>query len=297
MKNLILTTTVLAILLASCGTSRKSNTVPPPDTPRPVPEVPITSSPVSKEDTVAVIDTMTQKDTVATIDTTVVDPLQGKVLLSQWLPTANYRTLQYKAKCQFSADGKNLPFTAYVRMAKGEKIWISVIGGGILEVARALITPDSVQVLDKLNKVAYVHGVDYLKSLIGVNVDYSTIESILSSKLADTLVAKIVHEDESEIKLSSEPSENIYTELTINKSGKVWSDFNIDFKGMDILSAAAAFDEYQMVKPDLLISMLRNVLIKNTDGSEMTLEMQVSKVEVDQNPAMNFMIPPGYQYK
>ncbi len=280
MRHISILAVSFALILSSCGSSRKSkNTQAPND----VVGTQIDSSKVVVDDT--------------EIDTANADkPLENKVLVSKWIPTSEFKTLQYKAKCQYKKDGKNLPFTAYIRMVKGEKIWISVMGGGILEVARALITPDSVQAIDKLNKVAYVHDVAYLKSLIGVQVDFQTLEAILSSQLMDTIEATVLSDETQAVVLQQDLSEDIQALLTLDRTNNVWSELTINFENMDVLSAHVLFNFYEMIAPETSVSMKRNITIVQKKGNS-TLDMELSKVVLDQNPSMNFSIPEGYTYK
>ena len=69
------------------------------------------------------------------------------------VPAANFdfNFLQSKAKVQANVKGKDYSLTFNIRMQKDKRIWISVNAIGSIEVARILITPDSVRIIDRIN--------------------------------------------------------------------------------------------------------------------------------------------------
>lgn len=123
------------------------------------------------------------KDKKPTTDTTQKPPtsaelLSGKIadneLAANWLSA----TLQIDAN-----DGsRSQAFAADMRWHKNEAVWFSIYPNfGIkIEVARALVTPDSVRVLDRFNKKYYAHPISYLQTLVGYPVDFNTLQRIMS---------------------------------------------------------------------------------------------------------------------
>lgn len=71
-----------------------------------------------------------------------------------------------KVKVVFEgSDGKKNDFNAFVRMRKDSIIWISVNAVLGIEAFRILITPDSVKVLNKLEKVLQLRSVNSVREL------------------------------------------------------------------------------------------------------------------------------------
>lgn len=95
----------------------------------------------------------------------------------------NFEYFQAKAKIDYD-DGTNQfssPMT--IRIRKDSVIWISVNPALGIEVVRALITQDSVYIIDKINKDYYSKSLDYIKDKFGVHVDFHMLQSILIGNL------------------------------------------------------------------------------------------------------------------
>lgn len=61
-----------------------------------------------------------------------------------------FNTLSLKAKATLDIDGNSNDVTMNFRMRDKETIWVSITAlGGLAEVARALITPDSIKIQNK----------------------------------------------------------------------------------------------------------------------------------------------------
>lgn len=83
-----------------------------------------------------------------------------------------------KAKMHYEAADQKQNFTVNFRIKKNEVIWASISGFG-LEVARAIITPDSVKAVDKFNKKVYLYTYKDLQKLVNVDVDFATLQDII----------------------------------------------------------------------------------------------------------------------
>jgi outer membrane biogenesis lipoprotein LolB len=64
-------------------------------------------------------------------------------------------------------------------MYKDSAIWISVTAILGIEAIRALITKDSVQLLDKQNKIYTARSIDYLQEVTGLPLNLSTLQDLI----------------------------------------------------------------------------------------------------------------------
>ena len=64
----------------------------------------------------------------------------------------DFEWLSFKARVDYTGDKRSENFTANIRMRKDSVIWASITSLMGIEVARLLITKDSVEVLDRLKK-------------------------------------------------------------------------------------------------------------------------------------------------
>lgn len=101
----------------------------------------------------------------------------------------DFRYLTAKGKAQIDANGEKYSANLNVRMRKDSVIWVSASLLGI-EGIRARITPDSVQVVNKLEKTYYAGNFDYLRRQFNVPITFVQLQSMLVGDyvpaLADT---------------------------------------------------------------------------------------------------------------
>jgi len=90
-----------------------------------------------------------------------------------------YTSFSGKAKTKLDVNGNSNDVTLNVRILRNQKIWISITAFAGIEAARALITPDSIQVLNKLDGTYLKKPFSYIYKYASPQVNYNTIESLL----------------------------------------------------------------------------------------------------------------------
>lgn len=93
-------------------------------------------------------------------------------------PPLDFRYLQAKGKVQFEMKGDKQEATLAIRMRRDSIIWLSVSKVGI-EGARMKITPDSVFVLNKLQKTVFVGSFSALQDRYQVPIDFAMLQAAL----------------------------------------------------------------------------------------------------------------------
>ncbi|MGZ3749906.1 MAG: DUF4292 domain-containing protein [Mucilaginibacter sp.] len=91
---------------------------------------------------------------------------------------AEFTTFSGKARTKLDINGNSNDVTLNIRILKGQKIWVSVTAIAGIEVARALITPDSLLVINKLQGLYVRKPFSYIYSYASNQVDYSSVEAI-----------------------------------------------------------------------------------------------------------------------
>ncbi|HTR31645.1 MAG TPA: DUF4292 domain-containing protein [Puia sp.] len=80
------------------------------------------------------------------------------------------------------SNGQDNEVNAIVRIKRDSIIWIEIyakVGPMTIKAFQALITPDSVKILDRVKKVARLRSVSYLQEQVHLPVDFGTIQDIL----------------------------------------------------------------------------------------------------------------------
>lgn len=95
-----------------------------------------------------------------------------------------YSTFSGKAKMEYaSKDGKK-EFTAFIRIRKDSTIWVNVTAAaGMVSVARIYITPDSLFLLNHLQKEAYRMAVADAGKLLPIPVSFLLVQNLFIGNL------------------------------------------------------------------------------------------------------------------
>ncbi len=76
-------------------------------------------------------------------------------------------------------DNKKNSFRGQLRMRRDSAIWISFSPALGIEMARILITTDSVKFINRINKTYFSGDYEFVHDFIGTNVDYDILQSVL----------------------------------------------------------------------------------------------------------------------
>ncbi len=92
----------------------------------------------------------------------------------------NYTTFSAKIDVEYEdGDGKKYDVNAHLRLYKDSVIWVSITAILGIEGLRAYITPDSVKLLDKQNKVFIARSVSYLQEVTELPLDLGSLQDLL----------------------------------------------------------------------------------------------------------------------
>ena len=120
------------------------------------------------------------KKKIVTNTPAVVKSNKADKLLAINKASLNYSTLAVKAKADISFNNNSNDVTMNIRIRSGEAIWVSVTAIAGLEVARVLITPDSIKVLNKLEGIYTKKPFSYIYEFANEQIKFSTLESIIT---------------------------------------------------------------------------------------------------------------------
>lgn len=100
----------------------------------------------------------------------------------------NYNTFSGKAKTMLDINGSSNNVTLNIRIQRGKKIWVSVTAIAGIEVARALITPDSLQVINKLQGLYMQKPFAYIYSYTSPQINFDSLEALLVGNAIPQLI-------------------------------------------------------------------------------------------------------------
>src|SRR5580658_5698366 len=92
----------------------------------------------------------------------------------------DFRTFFAKVKVHYQgSDGKDYDFEAILQMKKDSLIWVRVNALLGIEAFRLLITPDSVKLINDLEKIVQLRSASYLQEVIHLPIGFKTLQDLL----------------------------------------------------------------------------------------------------------------------
>lgn len=95
-----------------------------------------------------------------------------------------FDVLTAKANIKYT-DAKETSFKTHLRIKKDSAIWMSITPLLGIEMARVLITKDSLKFMNRIDKQYFLGSFDYINEKFGVDLDYQMLEAILVGNSID----------------------------------------------------------------------------------------------------------------
>jgi outer membrane lipoprotein-sorting protein len=200
----------------------------------------------------------------------------------------------FKAKMKIEAggQGQNQHFNAEIRLRKDSLMWVSIYPPMVkIEVARILISPDSIKLIDRFNKKYYAKDVSYIKQFIDYPLEFETLQNII---LGNPLIAcnettSLIETDDS-FCLSTKEAQ-LDSKISLDKKAYTIAQMNIaDTKSLQNLTAN--YTDYNEVQGKTF-SYLRDINLSTPETYMATIKF--SKVETNETLAFPFSVSKKYE--
>lgn len=203
----------------------------------------------------------------------------------------DFRTIKLKTKLKFQSGGQKQNVNAHFIIDKDKAIWVSIRIG--LEVARAYITPDRVQAINRINKVYYDYSFDQITKLINVSIDFATLQdAIIGNAMGASGDVFELIDFGGTINIGVKSNE-LMNKLTYNRSDSTLRQVQLQvFRGSYASNILGMMSEYQK-EIGRLVPTKRIYNVEDSKG-KLNMEMEVQKVEFDGDFGMPYAIPKNY---
>lgn len=209
--------------------------------------------------------------------------------IAYWQRHTSFTSFSAKATAHFEGNGQNRDFTANIRIVKDQKIWISVTALGLVEVARALITPDSVLALDRIHKTAYLLPFSEAHKLFPIPLDFASLQSLLVGDMLPNSQLPTSFADASPtITLTYTDGQQVQRAL-FNKADSTLLQQNLVSPNVRVDARYTNFIPVGNQK----IAQSRVFTILNS-GQHLLLEMDYDHIEFNKELNLNFSVPAKY---
>jgi hypothetical protein len=209
----------------------------------------------------------------------------------------DYKTFSAKVKVGFvDKDGKRNDFNAFVRMWKDSVLWVSINAALGIEAFRIMVTPDSVKVLNKLDKELQLRSVNYLQEVAHIPLDFHSLQDLLVGNpvYLDTNITSYKKEEDGDISLVS-MGPDFKNLVTVSNPSFVIKNSKLDDR--DVLRARSCLITYGNYeeRDGLRFSTFRKITV--TEKNKLDIELQYKQYSFNEDLSFPFGIPKNYKIK
>lgn len=206
----------------------------------------------------------------------------------------NFTTLSGKARAALSISGNSNDVTMNIRIKNNEAIWVSITAIAGLEVARALITPDSVRVINRLENVYITKPFSYLYEFTNNKINFATLQSVLVGNTIPEFITDSTNVEigTAEVDLKTTLGSLIY-ELMLNDQNKVVQSNLTDSDAAQ--SLMVNYGDFQAISQQQFPQSI--VMKSQAKNKSINLDLKFTKVELDVPIDIPFRVPDRYTIK
>lgn len=212
---------------------------------------------------------------------------------SEYVNSLNFNKLGYKARCAFEYQGKTRKFTALITAVKDTEIYVKILGVGIITIAEARIEPAHILVVNRIQRQVYDQNFEYLKNLVGVDLNFGVFQSLIWAILPDQIIGELTSDDKI-TKIVSKPATNIIAEYTIDNRRKVWTELSLDIKNEKIQGAHMYLGNYDSVNSQIYLPMSRIIETRGSQGVQ-KLTINIDRYMLDPKKSKLISFPSSYE--
>ena len=204
-------------------------------------------------------------------------------------------------------DGKANSVKGRVRIRKDSLIWISIKPDvAIIEVYRVLISPDSVQLIDYLNKKYFMDNISAIKSFINYDISFQMVQNIFMgnstfmmdqslfksyiNKEGDDIIASSDFNTYIEARGSKQPANFLFQALWFNNN---IHKRNVMYDPSKKIELDLQYKEHAMVDTYLLPKIGEITVVGDSVNTKFTFDY--TKILLNEPFEFPFSIPESYE--
>ncbi len=239
----------------------------------------------------SIIEINTKADKPAEVQNPKVEAAEEKYTFT--VPNTDFETCKIKSKVTFNNSKLNQTIPATIHIKKDSIIWVSV--SLVLEVARINITPDTVQILDKLNRKYYGTSFKSLSKMFDFDVDFQILQAALLGNLPIKPNNEDVYFEENKTLRLTQKRKDLTFENKIDKDNlKLFLIEAKDAKSKSEMNLS--FKNYVKESDNFVPTLIQILFTSGQSADKTQIDFVHSKFDfLDRNIRFPFNIPKGYQ--
>jgi len=213
-------------------------------------------------------------------------------LTEQFLQRADYQFVTGKAKVSVSSPYGSVKGTMYLRTIKDSLIWIAFKKLSV-EAGRALITPDSLFFISRLEKSYQKHALSDVYRDYGLAADFSYIQDLVLglTPTIDTTEYWTVDMTPDSVTVSTTINNILHKFFVDSMTGMVLGG---TFKDKFNADGEWTFKDYVYSIDSIPVPAHREYQVHLNSGDELRMKINITELEVDSPKSIRFSIPDHY---
>lgn len=204
----------------------------------------------------------------------------------------DFNTLSLKGKAQLNVDGQENGVTLNVRMKKNETIWFNITAlGGALEVARGIITPDSLFLMNRQQRSVLKKPFSYIYDYTNKQVNFGWLQSILTGNtIKEFMIEKSNLKQENGVWMLTGTEQNLAYSVLFNTLLKS-AELNLN-DAAEAQALKVNYDKYTPLNNGLFpLDLKINSAVNN---KKISIAVEFIKTDVNVPVEFPFTIPKGF---
>jgi len=207
----------------------------------------------------------------------------------------DYTTFSAKIDVEYEdADGKKYDVNAHLRMYKDSVIWVSITALLGIEGLRAYITPDSVKILDKQNKVYIARSVSYLQEVTELPLDLHTLQELIIGNPV-FFDENILSYNRAQGTISLQNNGTYFKNLfTVDENSKLPQSSKLDdLDEMRNRTCYLSYSDYED-KKGVNFPTKRNITV--SEKKKLDIKLNFKQYDFNETLSFPFSVPKNYKY-
>jgi hypothetical protein len=224
----------------------------------------------------------------ASLEQIVPDPIFDDIISKQ----ANFNTLYIRAKAKLEIDDEENNVNMTIRIEKDKAIWISVTAVAGLEIARALITPDSLKILNRVENTYTRKPFNYVYEFTNKQLNFNSLQSIFVGNAMPEFLNEqsVVTVSDKSTVLSGALGSLIYA-LTVNEKMRITESNLKDDDAKQSLQVV--YKDFTFVSGQIIP---QSVNVKSsTADKNIFIDLKYSRVNVNVSVDLPFNVPQRFK--
>ncbi len=213
-----------------------------------------------------------------------------------------FQTFSSKSDITFKTTKKSISSKASIKIIKDKQIQISFQPFFGVEAFKIDLSPDSVKIIDRINKQYAAERIDELSGISSLNFNFYNLQALLTNQLFLAGQAEIKPTDYSKFKIEKSKNkvlvhasdqQNIQYLFMCSQTARIQSLHISSFKNTN--SLLSIYETFQSTNTSQSFPMSMNTTLKTASSENFQLNFLHSKIEINKNLSINSGIPDKYR--